>query len=121
MRFVISLLLIVILSLAAGIWLPFWSVALVAFAVSALIPQAPGLSLICGFLAVFLTWAGLAFFLDHANHHLLGNRISQLFFKAESPLLLVALTGFVGGVIGGLSALSGSFVHKPAAKRQAEL
>ena len=64
MRFIISLLLIIVLSLAAGVWLPFWSVALVAFAVSALIPQSPWMALLCGFLAVFLTWAGLAYVLD---------------------------------------------------------
>lgn len=120
MKFLISLLLIIVLSLAAGIWLPFWSVALVAFAVSALIPQGSWMALLCGFLAVFVTWAALAFCLDHANHHLLGDRISTLFFKTESPLLLVVLTGFVGGLVGGLSALSGSFVHKPAARRDPE-
>ena len=121
MRFIISLLLIMILGLAAGIYLPFWSVAVVAFTVSALIPQPSWMSLLCGFLAIFLVWAGLAFYLDRVNNHLLGNRVSQLFFKAESPLLLVALTGFVGGLVGGLSALSGSFVHKPAAKPQPEV
>jgi hypothetical protein len=112
MKFLISFLLILLLSLCAQIYLPFWSVAVVAFAVSALIPQAPWKALLCGFAALFVLWAGLAWYLDEANDHLLSGRISLLILKISSPMLLVALTGFVGGIVGAMGALSGSFVHR---------
>ena len=115
-RFFISLLLIALLSLAAELYLPFWSVALVAFVVSALIPQAPWKALLCGFVAIFLLWSGLACYLDEANDHILANRVSLLVLKTTSPLLLVAVTGFVGGVVGGMGALSASFLHRATPK-----
>ena len=112
MKFVISLLLIALLSLGAEIYLPFWSVALVAFTVSALIPQAPWKALVCGFVAVFALWAGLAVYLDSANDHILGNRVSLLVLKTTSPFLLILVTGFIGGLVGALGALTGSFLHR---------
>ncbi|TDX02260.1 hypothetical protein [Dinghuibacter silviterrae] len=112
MKFLISFILILLLSLGAQIYLPFWSVAIVAFVVSALIPQTPWKALLCGFAAVFVLWAGLALYLDEANDHLLANRISLLVLKMSSPLLLIAVTGFVGGLVGAMGALSGSFLHR---------
>ena len=113
-RFCISLLLTALLGLGAGLYFPFWSIALVAFCVSSLIPQAPWKALVCGFLAAFLLWAGLALYIDRANDHVLSARISQLVLGKASPLLLVCLTGFVGGVVSGMGALSGSFLHRRA-------
>jgi hypothetical protein len=111
MKFLISFILMILLSLVAEIYLPFWSMALAAFAVSALIPQAPWKALLCGFLAIFLLWSGLAYYLDEANGHLLAGRISLLILKMSSPWLLVAVTGAVGGIVGGMSAFSASFLH----------
>jgi hypothetical protein len=112
MRILITILLIALLSLGAELYLPFWSVAFVAFAVSALIPLKPWMAFCCGFLAVFLLWAGLAWYLDQGNNHLLSGRISLLMFKITSPMLLIAVTGFVGGIVGGSAALSASFLHR---------
>lgn len=112
MKFFISILLIALLSLAAELYMPFWSVALAAFAVCALIPQKPFLSFLSGFLALFLLWAGLAWFMDDANNHILSTRVSTLIFKSPSPGLLVAMTGLIGGILGGMAALSASFLRK---------
>jgi hypothetical protein len=118
MKFVVSILLIALLSLGSEIYLPFWSVALVAFGVSALIPQAPWKALVCGFVAVFALWVGLAAYIDQANDHILGNRVSLLVLKITSPVLLILVTGFIGGIVGAMGALTGSFLHKKAVNPQ---
>lgn len=112
MKFLISLFLMILLSLGAQLYLPFWSVAVVAFMISALIPQRPWMALLCGFAAIFLLWSGLAIYLDEANGHILSARVSLLVLKVSSPLLLVLVTGFIGGIVSGMSALSASFLHK---------
>lgn len=111
MKFLLSILLIALLSLGAELYLPFWSVALAAFTVSALIPQKPLFSFLCGFTALFLLWAGLAWYLDEGNNHILSVRVSAL-FKLPSPVLLVIVTGFIGGILGGMASLSASFLRK---------
>jgi hypothetical protein len=115
MKWFVSCLLITFLSLVAELYLPFWSVAIISFAVVALIPQSSWKAFWCGFAGLFLLWAGLAFFLDSGNDQILSSRISLLFLKVQSPALLVLVTGVLGGMLGGMGALSASFLRPAAA------
>ena len=56
MKFFVSLLLTALLSFAAGLYLPWWSIAIAAFIVAALIPQSAVKSFLTGFTALFLLW-----------------------------------------------------------------
>jgi len=111
MKWTVSLVLIALLSLTAELYLPFWSVPIAAFLVVALIPQRPWRAFLCGFLALFLLWGGLAFYFDSANNHILSNRVSLLIFQFRSPWLLIAVTGLIGGLLGGLPALTAGFLR----------
>ncbi len=113
MKFLISVVLIALLSVAACLYLPWWSIALVAFAVAAIVPQKPWASFLSGFTALFFLWGGLSFYLSSSNNHLLASKISILLLQADSPNVLIAATAFVGALVAGLAALSGSFVRKP--------
>lgn len=113
MKFLISVVLIALLSVAACLYLPWWSIALVAFAVAAIVPQKPWASFLSGFTALFFLWGGLSFYLSSSNNHLLAGKISILLLQADSPNVLIAATAFVGALVAGLAALSGSFVRKP--------
>ncbi len=70
MRFLISVLLIILLAFIAGIYLPWWSVAIIAFAVALLIPQSIAKSFVDGFLGIFLLWGLLALWIDSKNNGL---------------------------------------------------
>jgi len=87
----------------------------VAFVVAALIPQHPGRSFLTGFIALFLLWGGLSFWLSSRNDHILAHKISLLILKIDSPYLLILATGLVGGVVAGMAALTGSFLRKKKA------
>jgi uncharacterized membrane protein len=112
MKFGFSILLTIIVSFAAGLYLPFWSAALVAFLVALFIYQKPGMAYLAGFLGILLFWGLLAWWIDAQNNSILSHRMATLFPLGGSSALLILITAIVGAIIGGLSALSGNFLRK---------
>ena len=108
MRFILATLLTASLSFIAGLYAPWWSIAIIPFLVALLIKQRYGIAFISGFLGIFLLWGGLAFWIDVKNNGVLSQKIAELFSLGGSSILLILVTGFVGGLIGGFSAMSGS-------------
>ncbi|HMR39299.1 MAG TPA: hypothetical protein PKA90_02605 [Ignavibacteria bacterium] len=111
MKFIGSLILTAVLSYPAGIFLPWWSIAVVAFLVSLIIPMKPVKAFSCGFLSLFLLWGGLGFFISSNNGNILAQKISQLMIFMNSPVLLIILTGIIAGMVAGFASLSGSFLR----------
>ena len=107
MKIILSILLTALLSFIAGIYLPWWSVAVVAFLVGLLIQQSILRSFLSGFFAIFILWLVLALWIDVKNNSILSQRIAQL-FSLGSPVLLIIVTAFIGALVGGFSAMSGS-------------
>lgn len=112
MKFLVSIILTALLSVAACLYLPWWSIAVVAFIVAAVIPQKPFASFLAGFLALFLLWGSLSWYISSNNNDLLAHKISLLLLQADNPVLLILVTALIGALVGGLAALSGSFVRK---------
>jgi len=112
MKFVISILLIALLSFLSGLYLPWWGFALAAFIVSALIQQRPGLAFLAGFTALFLLWAGLSWSMDAPNNGILSRKIAEILPLGGSSTALILVTALVGALVGGLAALTGSFLQK---------
>jgi hypothetical protein len=108
MKFISALLLTALLSYAAGFWFPWWIIAVAAFLVALLIPQSPFRAFLSGFIALFILWFALAYYLDFRNHHILSLKISEILFKQSSSLLITAVTGLLAALVGGLAALSGA-------------
>lgn len=111
MKSFIVFLIIGILSYLAGLYYPWWSLAIVAFIITLIIPQKPVISFFTAFLSLFVLWFSMAFFKDMANDHILGNRVSELFLKTQSSVVLAVITGFIGAVVSGFAALSASFLR----------
>jgi hypothetical protein len=111
MKFIFSILLTALLAFALGLYLPWWSLALAAFLVAALITLKPGWAFLAGFLSVFLLWALMAWIMSSGNDHILAHRVSQVIIKQDSPGTLVLVTGLVGGLVGGFAALSGRYLR----------
>lgn len=112
MKFGVSVLLTIIAGFAAGLYLPFWSVALVSFGVAAFIYQKPGMAWLTGFVSILVFWGLLTFWIDAQNDSILSTRMASLFPLGGSSGLLILITAVVGAIIGGLAALSGSFLRK---------
>ena len=112
MKFIVSLILMAVLSFATCLYLPWWSIAIVCFVVAALIQQHPGMAFLCGFISLFILWAGLSYWISVNNDHILAHKISVVLLKKDDPNLLILLTGLIGAVIGGFASLTGSLLRK---------
>jgi len=108
MRFLLSLLLTAVLSFVAGLFLPWWSIALIAFLVALLIPQRISFAFLSGLLGIFLLWAVLAFWIDIKNNSNLSSKMAELFKLGGSSVLLILVTALLGGLVGGFAAMAGS-------------
>lgn len=116
MKFILSLVLISLLSFTACLYFPWWSIAIVAFAIAVLIPQRAWMSFVAGFTALLLLWGILAFYISSNNEHILAHRVSLLILKTDNPYLLILITALIGALIGGLSSLTGSYLAKKKVK-----
>jgi len=56
-------------------------------------------------------WGGLAFWIDVKNDSILSVRISQLMGIGNNPVILILITGLIGGLVGGFAAMSASFLR----------
>ena len=112
MRFILATLLTLALSYISGLFLPWWGIAIVALLVALIVPQPAGLSFLSAFLGVFLLWAGMAFWIDNRNDGVLSARIAEVLPLGGSGLLLILVTGFIGGLVAGMAGLSGAFLRR---------
>jgi hypothetical protein len=112
MKFFISLILTILLSFAACLFLPWWSIVIAAFVVAALIPQKPLKAFLTGFIALFLLWGVLSFWMSNNNDHILAHKVSQLILKMDNPYLLILATALIGALVAGFAALAGSYLRK---------
>ena len=115
MKFFITLILTALLAFAFCLFLPWWSIAIAAFVVAALIPQKPGKAFYTAFIALLLLWGGLSFWMSNNNHHVLAHKISQLILKLDNPMLLILITALIGALVAGFAALAGSYLRKSKA------
>lgn len=114
MKLILSILLTAALSFLAGLFLPWWSIAIVAFLVALLIPQKISISFLSGLIGVFLLWGIISLWIDIENKSILSHKISELFKLGGSSILLILVTSLIGGLVGGFAAMAGSSLrHVP--------
>jgi hypothetical protein len=112
MKFIISILITALLSFVAGIFLPWWCIALAALVVALCIHQSPFRSWLTGFLAVFILWGALAFWIDVQNQHVLSVKLAGIFPLGGSSFMLILVTAFIGALVAGFGALTGAYIRK---------
>ena len=119
MKLLIATILTALLSFIAGIYIPlWWFFAVVALLVALLIHQRGGKAFLAGFLALFILWFVLAFWIDTANGGILSVKIASLLPLGGSKWLLMIFTAVIGGLVAGFAALSGSYLRSTSSKKQ---
>ncbi len=111
MKFLVAIILTALLAFISGLFLPWWGIALAALLVAVIIHQRAGKAFLSGLLGVFLLWAALAWWMDMKNNGVLSHKLASLLPLGGNSLLLIGLTGLIGGLVAGLGALSGSFLR----------
>ena len=89
---------------------PWWAVAPVAALAVLLFPIGAGRAFAIGTSAGTLLWWLSAFWLNIANAGQFAGRIGLL-FQGISVVQLIVLTAFIGGLLGGLGALTGAYAR----------
>lgn len=87
--------------------LPWWTFVPLVFFLAVFLKPTPTQAFFGAFLALFLFWAGWSWMQNDRNHGLLASQIGQLLHL--SPALLIGMTGLIGGLLGGMGALTGAF------------
>ncbi len=104
-------LIILVLSIVSSYFLPWWTIALIAFGTAYYIGNKPGKAFMAGFGAIFVAWTILALIQSLPNHNMLAERVAKL-MQLPNWIVLLLVTAFVGGLLGGMSALSGVLIKK---------
>jgi hypothetical protein len=106
---------ILIVSFILQLFLPWWTLAIVAFAVSAWKAingkQAFGHS----FLAIFILWIATGLFKSLPNDNILANRVGEMLmlpFTEFNWIVVLLVSGIVGGLVAGFSGLAGFYLRQ---------
>ena len=111
MKFFLKVVLIAALSFFLQQWLPWWIIAPASFLVTISTNSRGSSDFMAGFLGAGLLWAIVAWLVDRETNSLLTQKIADL-FSVGKPYVIIIITGLLGGLVGGLGALSGHFVRR---------
>jgi hypothetical protein len=111
MKFITATILTALLSFISGLFLPWWGIAIASLLVAVIIHQKAGKAYLAGFTGVFILWAGLAWWIDTQNNRILSKKIAAILPLGGNTIYLVLVTAFIGGLVAGFAAISGSFLR----------
>ncbi len=107
---------VAILTFAIQSFFPWWSVAIIPFAAGLLFAKKGGQAFAIGCIGVFLVWLIHTLLIQYGSTGLMGDKIATL-FGLPAPALIV-VTATLGGIIGGISGLTGYYLSHTSKKRQ---
>ncbi|TWR25844.1 hypothetical protein FPZ43_16315 [Mucilaginibacter pallidiroseus] len=110
--------LILLLTFISGYILPWWVACILAFGAALILGRESSQAFWSGFAGIALGWIALALLKSFPNDHLLAMRVAKT-FHLPHWLILLAITAIIGGIVGGMSSLSGLMVKRIFEKKQA--
>jgi hypothetical protein len=119
MKFLTSIVLIIVLSFAAYLFAnetPWWLFALGAFIAGWVVPQHPFKSWLSGFLAVFVLWLAQVYLADNANNSIMSAKMAGILPLNGSSVGLMLISAFIGGIVSGMASLTGAFMRNKPSK-----
>lgn len=108
MKLGLSFLLNAALGFVLTLFFPWWSVVIVSFIIGMTMDVKGWQAFLGGFAGMMALWIGYATYMDVQNGAILSQKVADL-FKLGSSNNLIYLTGFIGGLLGGMGALTGCF------------
>jgi hypothetical protein len=116
----ILFLLLILCNLIVGIFLPWWVLIPVAFALCFGLSKSLKWAFLIPFLSVFVLWFVLSFYYSMDNHHVLARRVAELFGLGNSPiswLWIILLGPLPGGITASFAGASGFLAKKVLLKK----
>ena len=106
MKFIIRTILIAVSAHFCLLYFPWWTIAMCSL-MAGLIINGKNLNVfLSGFLGIGLLWLIMAYNIHYGTEGILSDKVAQIFMLNDG-LYLVLITGLIGGLVGGFSALSG--------------
>ncbi len=123
MKFLLKLLLIAGITFALQCYLPWWCIAIAPFIVNGIIKTKGSGAFFSGFFGIFLLWLGLCFMAKSTAEGLLLEGMAQILPLQGNVILLIIVTSFLGGIVGGISGYAGNalrniFIVSQASKKK---
>ncbi len=114
MKFILNIIFLAILAALLqwllGYW---WLIGVAAFFIGGITGSRSGTrSFFIGFWGIFLLWLGVAFYQAFPNEFALAEKMAALLPLKGNPFAILGATSFIGGLVGGLAALSGNTLYK---------
>jgi hypothetical protein len=95
---------------------PWWIFAIGALISGWLVPLRSFKTWLAAFLGVFILWSVLCYIADDQNHGILSAKMAEVLPLGGSPMALIFVTAFVGALVAGFSALTGSYLRRKPGK-----
>jgi hypothetical protein len=106
-----NLAIILLLSITLQLFLPWWVIAIIPFAVLLLRPTDSSKAFWVGFLGIGISWLLYGYYFHFISDGAISNRVAGIFFLPNGIFLLLVTT-LVGALVGGFSGLSGFLIRR---------
>ena len=107
--------LVIIVCLGLQFFLPWWIIGVVVFLLACGIAKNAFQAFMSSFFALFVLWIGMGLIQSIPNQHILANRVAQMFMLPEQSfnwMIMLLITGIIGGLVAGFSALAGFYCRQ---------
>jgi hypothetical protein len=113
-------LIIVVICFLLQLFLPWWIIAPVAVGAAFWKAVSGAHAFWSGFLAIFSLWIGAGLFYTLPNGNILANRVGAMLGLPETSInwvIVLLITGIIGGLASGLCALAGYYFRQTLVHR----
>ena len=110
MNLTLRVILIIGLSYVAQTYCPWWSAVIVAFFVEAILGKGDNTSFFSGFYGIAIPWMIISGYINAKSEAILTVRVLELFQLPQFGIVLIILTGLIGGIVGGIGSMAGGWI-----------
>ncbi|SMO79000.1 hypothetical protein [Solitalea koreensis] len=103
--------LILIIATIAQFFLPWWVIMLVPFLLTLWKGEKGNHSFFAGFVAIFISWLIYSLILHFRTDGILTGKIAEM-MMIKSPMLLIFAGSLIGGLAGGIAAITGTYLKQ---------
>jgi hypothetical protein len=107
MKFIAQVIVVLLISWLLQSFLPWWSMAVGAFAIGLIFGSSGVMSFLAGLLGVGLLWFAMAYMTSGGSD--LAVRVAEILPTKTIGVLLI-VTALVGGLVGGFASMTGGLI-----------
>lgn len=109
MKLIAHIIAVLLISWLLQTFLPWWTMAIGAFATGLFFRQNGYRSFLAGLVGVGLLWFGMVYFIDSSTGSILSSKVAAI-FPTKTVGLLMMITAVIGGLVGGFASMTGGII-----------